>query len=158
MEYYDQIASAYDELYGEEQKNKARIILQHLPLTPSTTLLDIGCGTGIATALFPCNTTGIDTSPQLIEQAKKRINAQVADAHHLPFPDQSFDIVISLTAAHHFSLAAFIEMKRVAKSQIVITILKKSSKREELDSTIRKLFKVTKVVHDKKDIIYLLTK
>jgi ubiquinone/menaquinone biosynthesis C-methylase UbiE len=155
MEYYDTIAKGYDELHGEEQIKKAKIILQHITINDTDTLLDVGCGTGIA-SIFPGNITGIDTSKELIKLAQTRIKAQVADAHHLPFPNNSFDIVISLTAAHHFKKKAFKEIQRVAKGTVIITLLKKANNFVDLHNLLHKLFKVKKEIEEDKDIIYFL--
>ena len=67
--------------------------------------LDIGCGTGILTeALFdlcdPASVTAIDASAAQIAaascgRAAQRARFQEADAMDLPFPDRSFDNVVS---------------------------------------------------------------
>ncbi len=69
------------------------------------TVLDVGCGTGvvaITAARVGAKTTGLDLTPELLEQARQ--SAAVAgvtvawnegDAEALPFPDASFDIVLS---------------------------------------------------------------
>ncbi len=70
-------------------------------------LLDVGCGDGayaIAAAQLGARVHGIDTSPQMIEAARRRaveqgaqIDLRVADAAALPFEDGSFDVVLAVT-------------------------------------------------------------
>lgn len=68
-------------------------------------VLDIACGTGNAALVAGrryCDVTGIDYVPALIERARMRaaaegmdIDFRVGDAQALPFPDASFDVVLS---------------------------------------------------------------
>lgn len=68
-------------------------------------VLDVATGSGntaISAARRFCETTGIDYVPELIEQAKERARAEhldvsfeVGDAENLPYPEASFDTVLS---------------------------------------------------------------
>ncbi len=68
-------------------------------------VLDVATGSGntaISAARRYCDATGIDYVPELIEQAKERAGAErleitfeVGDAENLPYPDASFDVVLS---------------------------------------------------------------
>lgn len=69
-------------------------------------VLDIACGSGTAALVAArryCEVTGIDYVPELIDRARRRAEAddldaafQVGDAQYLPFPDGSFDVVLSV--------------------------------------------------------------
>lgn len=127
MKYYDKIASGYDELYGREQVEKAKKILKYIK--PRGVLLDIGTGTGIATKEFEkyCKCIALDPSKKLLEQYNGE--KVVGKAENIPFPDNYFDVVISLTALHHCDIKkALGEIMRVTKEngQIALTIIKKS--------------------------------
>jgi ubiquinone/menaquinone biosynthesis C-methylase UbiE len=68
-------------------------------------VLDVATGSGntaISAARRYCEATGIDYVPELIEQAEERARAEelevtfeVGDAENLPYPDASFDAVLS---------------------------------------------------------------
>ena len=66
-------------------------------------VLEVGCGAAIDLARFAkggAEVTGVDLSPAAIELARANFSQQrlhgrfeVADGEHLPFPDNSFDLV-----------------------------------------------------------------
>ncbi len=92
------------------------------------TVLDVGTGTGvvaITAARAGARVSAIDLTPQLVAEAKE--NARVAgisgidflegDAERLPYPDASFDVVVS-QFGHMFAPQperAIAEMRRVLK-------------------------------------------
>jgi SAM-dependent methyltransferase len=68
-------------------------------------ILDIGCGAGALMqelAVFG-EVSGVDISPRAIEYCKARgiTRVQEADAAKLPFPDESFDVVVMLDVLEH---------------------------------------------------------
>jgi ubiquinone/menaquinone biosynthesis C-methylase UbiE len=94
---------------------------------PGQKVLDVGTGTGVVAvtaARLGAETTGLDLTPELLEQARQ--NASVAqlsiewkegDAESLPFPDATFDAVLS-QFGHMFAPrpdVAVKEMLRVLK-------------------------------------------
>ncbi len=158
MQYYDIIARSYEELYKEEQLKKIKIIKKHLKVKPNYKLLDVGCGIGISTEPWRCKRYGIDTSKELLRRAKKKnqIKYKLAPAEAIPYPNNFFDIVISVTSIQNFKdiEKALREIKRVGKNKFVLTILKKSPKWESVDKLIRRYFRVNKIIEEKKDFIY----
>ncbi|WP_331236037.1 class I SAM-dependent methyltransferase [Natronorarus salvus] len=73
---------------------------------PGQRVLDVACGSGTAALVAArryCEVTGVDYVPGLIERARARAAAagldaefHVGDAQELPFPDDSFDAVLSV--------------------------------------------------------------
>ena len=72
-------------------------------------VLDVACGSGnaaIAAARCGCDVTGIDYVPALLERGRSRADAEgvtieflEGDAEAIPFPDDSFDAVLSVYGA-----------------------------------------------------------
>jgi SAM-dependent methyltransferase len=107
--------------------------ISHFNLTPDSSVLDVGCGKGfmlhdLREAVPGITVGGIDISEYAIGQAMEDVRpfVQVADARHLPFPDHSFDVVISITTVHNFNRAECIqalrEIERVGRGQAFITV------------------------------------
>jgi ubiquinone/menaquinone biosynthesis C-methylase UbiE len=155
MRYYNSISKSYNELHGKEQLKKLEIIKQHIKPKKDDILLDVGCGTGISTSPFNCIKIGVDPSIKMLKQAKNAFYMK-SYAEKLPFKDNSFDYVISVTAVHNFKniKKGLEEIKRVAKKDVVLSILKRSSKFKYIEKTIKKLFKIKNIVEEEKDIIF----
>ena len=107
--------------------------IDHFNLTEKSSVLDIGCGKGfmlhdLVETLPGISVVGIDISDYAIENCIETIKPylQVADARQLPFPDNSFDIVISITTLHNLDREDFIvaikEIERVSKGGSFITL------------------------------------
>ena len=91
-------------------------LLPHL--SPSTRLLDIGCGPGSITVGLGTSTVGVDLDPVAIDG----VPVAAADGAHLPFADESFDAVWSNATLQHVPspLAVLIEARRVCRPGAVI--------------------------------------
>jgi ubiquinone/menaquinone biosynthesis C-methylase UbiE len=85
-------------------------------LAPSSRILDAGTGPGrlpqaIATALPDLTVDGVDLAPDMIEYARReaiaagladRITFTVGDVARLPYPDMTFDLIVSSISQHHW--------------------------------------------------------
>ena len=98
-------------------------------LRGGSTVLDVGCGTGIAAEPFArrgFTVTGADPSESMIAQAKKLLpNVEFvrASAESLPFPNERFDVLISAQAFHWVDRAAALrEAHRVLRRGGIIAI------------------------------------
>ena len=91
-------------------------------------VLDVACGPGLVACEFARHArqvTGVDITPAMIEQAEKRqceqnldnVSWTVGDAVPLPFPDDSFSLVITRYSFHHLLAPerALSEMIRVCR-------------------------------------------
>ena len=91
-------------------------------------VLDVATGTGhtaFAIAPYVRHVTGIDVTPEMLEEARRlqaangiaNVEFRTASADDLPFGDGAFDIVTCRRAAHHIPdmRRALAEMKRVLK-------------------------------------------
>jgi demethylmenaquinone methyltransferase/2-methoxy-6-polyprenyl-1,4-benzoquinol methylase len=139
MNYYDSIAEGYDNLHGEEQARKFKLVLENIEIPPDKRVLDVGCGTGLAFNHIDSHITGIDPSIELLKIAKNRLfQVTMGSAEHLPFKANSFDIVIAMTSVHNFSdfRLGLSEIVRVCKFSAVITILKKSKNFNDINTAI----------------------
>ena len=148
MEYSD--ANKYHSLRKDEQLRKTRIIFEELG---DKKTLDIGCGTGISSSLFT-DVIGIDPSEELL-----KINPYphiLGKAEELPFKDNEFSNVVSVTAIHNFDdiEKGLKEMKRVG-SNFGFSVLKKSEKFDYIKNKIEELFDVKKVIDEGIDIIFI---
>ncbi|MBW2987101.1 class I SAM-dependent methyltransferase [Candidatus Woesearchaeota archaeon] len=157
MTYYNEIASGYNELHGEEQRKKMQIIEQILEkLKPKKQeILDVGCGTGLST---PEGATGVDPNIELLKQhpGYKEGRAILAKAEQLPFKDEQFDVVISLTAIHNFDdiEKGLQEIKRVGR-RYILSVLKKANTFDKIKQLITTMFDVKETIEEDKDVIFV---
>lgn len=106
---------------------------QHYQLSDKSSVLDIGCAKGFMmhdmARLIPGITVkGVDISEYAIDNAidSMKSHCQVACATQLPFPDKSFDCVISITTMHNLEIPELIkalqEIERVKRKHSFITV------------------------------------
>lgn len=109
---YDRPAEAYS---ADNEKNLMNACYERpatLALAGDVTgrrILDAGCGSGALSAALrdrDAIVSGIDASPGMLEQARRRLGAdadlRVADlADPLPFPDEAFDDVVASLVLHY---------------------------------------------------------
>src|SRR5262249_27655268 len=115
-------------------------LLDHIRWSGTERVLDVGCGRGLmligaAKRLTTGSAVGVDiwqaedlsgnTPEATLENARRegvseRVEVQTADMRKLPFPDRSFDVVVSCAAIHNLYHApdrtkAIVEIARVLK-------------------------------------------
>ena len=106
---------------------------QHFGLSSASKILDVGCAKGFMLhdfmQLIPgISVNGIDVSEYAIEHAIAEVKpfVSVANAIELPFEDNSFDAVISITTLHNLEqdelAIALKEVERVSKGKSFITL------------------------------------
>lgn len=116
-----------------------REYLDAMDIDSAGTVLDLGCGTGVAArtiarrADFSGRVTGIDLSPYLVEAAKRladeeglgsRVEFRSGDTRELDIPDGRFDAVVAHTLVSHVeeALTVLKEAGRVVKPGGLIAI------------------------------------
>jgi ubiquinone/menaquinone biosynthesis C-methylase UbiE len=116
-------------------------------------VLDVATGTGntaMAFAPFVKHVTGIDITPEMLSEAADKskedhvhnLDLCMADVMTLPFPDATFDVVVSRRAPHHFRdiNRAIKEMSRVLKPGGVLAIDDRSvPEDDQVDATMNQL-------------------
>ena len=127
MQGFDGFADKYDKWFTTGLgkyvlQAEMELVLELAAPKPGEKALDIGVGTGIfAVELMKHGTeiTGIDVSGKMLEIARSKgvRNVALGDAVSLDFPDESFDLVISITALEFIEECdrAISEMVRVCK-------------------------------------------
>jgi SAM-dependent methyltransferase len=128
MTTFDSLAGFYDagrtgysnELYGT---------LASFGLSPRHHVLDVACGTGLASGPLIENAvrvTGVDVSAPMLAKARERYPSATwveGSAEALPFEPHTFDAAISAQAFHHVDRAkAIAELQRVVKPGGIVGI------------------------------------
>lgn len=114
-------------------------VVSRMELAPKFGVLDVAAGTGLfsqAVASRVNHVTAIDLTPEMLQHGRSlarqngfhNITFQLGAAEDLPFPENSFDVVISRYSVHHFYAPnrAFKEMSRVCRtggSVVVVDIV-----------------------------------
>lgn len=126
IEQFSQQAVHFARLPGHAEATQ--LLIEMAGVTASADVLDIACGTGAVArpaASIAKHVTGIDLTPEMIEQAKllqaeqglSNLTWQVGDVTQLPFASNTFDVVLTRYSCHHFLNPAGVlaEMVRVCK-------------------------------------------
>lgn len=106
---------------------------KHYHLNEKSSVLDVGCAKGFMmhdmARLIPGITVkGVDISDYAIENAidTMKPHCSIACATALPFPDKSFDCIISITTLHNLEMPELIkalqEIERVKRKHSFITV------------------------------------
>ncbi len=158
MLHYNEIAKGYNELYEQEQLRKLSIVKDKIVIDRFTSILDVGCGTGISSQ-FDCNVVGIDPSTGLLNQNNNN-NKLLGIAEQLPFKDSLFDYVISITSIHNFKniKKSLNEMKRVGKDKYIFSVLKRTKKFDFIKNLVNFFFEVNNIIEEEKDVIFFCSR
>lgn len=107
---FDKIARTYDRMNRVMTLGLDRCWRRRAVRGLQGDVLDVACGTGdmvLELQKHGCNVTGVDLSEEMISIAKNKTAGwqpayQVADAEHLPFPDEAFDAVTCAFGVRNF--------------------------------------------------------
>jgi len=147
--YRGETASAYDRVrfrffkdrFLDQRERTAVVRLARGRFGPGAELLEIACGTGRITEALAedgFNVTATDLSEDMIALARSklapwsgRVQLKVADAFALPFPDNSFDGVVSCRLFGHLDehqkVVVLGELMRVSRGGVVLGFPKRNA-------------------------------
>ena len=117
-------------------------ICDYYKLKSGDKILDIGCGKGFMLYDFlklnpQLEVFGIDISEYAIENCIESLKGklQIGDAISLPYPDNHFDLVISINTHHNLDgkdlIKAFNELQRVTKKNSYVVLDAYSNEKEK---------------------------
>lgn len=104
-------AQVWSSLAGQWQRHWGAVtgpvrsrLLQVTAVGPGVRVLDVGCGSGelvAEAAATGATATGVDPARGMVEIARRAgLDVRVAGAEALPWPDGTFDVVLSVNALH----------------------------------------------------------
>ena len=145
QESFTQQAEAYAAAPAVADPDRIARFVDSVAPNSDSRLLDVACGPGFLALAFAkqCReTVGIDLTQAPLEIAcrnreklgLKNTHFLVADADYLPFPDETFDVVVSRLALHHLQDPGSVlrEMARVCRTngKLAVEDLVSSEKHE----------------------------
>ncbi|MFX1409209.1 MAG: class I SAM-dependent methyltransferase [Promethearchaeota archaeon] len=156
---YNKTAYFYDNRYREIQEQKYKVILNKNYRLKSKVILDVGCGTGLflefiielkgQSNYIPFIYVGTDISWKMLKifrikfqklKLKSEFNLVLADVENIPFRDDIFHSIFSLTSFQNLPNIdkAVKNLYRVGQNEadITISILKKKSNLTELKNLL----------------------
>lgn len=135
--------------YDGRWRSVARDIIIQYSLKPGMKVLDVGCGKGflVKDLMLECpglDVFGLDVSLYAILHAPEEVTGRLhlGTAEKLPFPDRSFDCVLSLNTIHNFPRSRAIkvlgEIERVSrgKSFVVVDSYRTPEQKEIFESWV----------------------
>ena len=119
--------------YDGRWRAVARDMISHYGLQPGMRVLDVGCGKGflVKDLMLECpglEVFGLDISLYAILHAPEEVigRLHLGSAEKLPFPDKSFEYVVSINTLHNFprprAIRALSEVERVSKGKSFVVV------------------------------------
>jgi ubiquinone/menaquinone biosynthesis C-methylase UbiE len=130
--------------YDGRWRSVAERMVRHYGLEPGMRVLDVGCGKAFLlyefTQVVPgIEVCGIDISEYALEHAKEEVQPflQLGNASQLPFPDQAFDLVVSINTLHNLTIdemwLAAQEIERVGRGGKYVVVEAYRTEREKVN-------------------------
>ena len=128
--FWDKNAGRYDHFMRKDAAAYEQLYELLRPVVRQKTVLELATGTGLIAkhiVRYADHIEATDASQEMIEQAKQGVKSaklyfSVQDMFHLPYADQSFDVVIVVNALHIVPEPekALSEIRRVLKDDGVL--------------------------------------
>ena len=134
-EHFDAVAGQYAASEVHANSPTIRRLHQLLPPKRTDAVCDIACGPGHLALSFAGNASrivGVDAAPDMLRQferlaRERNVKAETVQAYaeSVPLPANSFDVVVSRLAPHHFPevAKAIREMTRLAKPGGTVAVI-----------------------------------
>lgn len=130
--------------YDGRWRKVADAMVAAYDLKPGMRVLDVGAGKGFlmhdfTEAVPGLEVEGIDVSSYAIEHAMDSVKGRIVQgtAAKLPWPDNHFDLVVSVTTLHNLYIydlfAALAEMERVSKAHRFLVVEAYRNEREKVN-------------------------
>lgn len=130
--------------YDGRWKPVAHAIAEKYGLRNGDSVLDVGCGKAhllyeLAQAVPGLTVRGVDVSQYALDDAKEEVRPFLtpAPAQKLPFADNSFDLVYSLTTLHNLNVrdlwSALREIERVSRGKSYVLVESYRNEREKVN-------------------------
>ena len=130
--------------YDGRWRKVADAMVSTYGLRPGMRVLDVGSGKGFLLHDFTeacpgIEVAGIDISPYAVDQTMESVKpfCRVGTAAELPWPDDHFDLVVSITTLHNLYLQdlwpAFQEIERVSRANKYICVEAYRNEREKVN-------------------------
>ena len=161
--YYDAFSARYDAHRGGRIPGGYHDLLYDLELeflaryAQAAEVLEVGCGTGLLLErmeAFASRAEGVDLSPGMLARARERgLTVVEGSATHLPYADDSFDVVCSFKVLSHVREIerALAEMVRVSRRWVVAEFYNRHS----LRSLVKRLGPAGAISEDtREDAVY----
>ena len=139
--YFNQRAAIWDKTIAEGDTTKLKRMARRLNISPGSTVLDIGTGTGVFLPFLlgeigkKGRLVALDFAGEMLRKAQaKGFNGNIAylcaDVTNIPLGEEIFDIVVCYSSFPHFQdkPRALVEIKRVTKSSGELLICHTSSR------------------------------
>lgn len=134
----------------QAHSDAVQVLIELSDVCKNDNVLDVACGPGIVTcefALYADHVSGIDITPEMILQAEKRqlekgiknMTWDIGNSVSLPYPDNSFSIVLTRYSFHHLlepqrTLSEMIRVCKTGGMVIVADVAVESSKSKYYDN------------------------
>ncbi|THE64107.1 class I SAM-dependent methyltransferase [Salinadaptatus halalkaliphilus] len=137
-----EFSETYLERTREGMWDDSRVALEPLDLEGRERILDVGCGTGELSRVLAgdspadCEVVGCDADTDLLAVAAEHVPVVASDAYQLPFPDDSFDLVVCQALLINLPepAAAIREFARVSRD--LVAAVEPNNAAVEIDSSV----------------------
>jgi ubiquinone/menaquinone biosynthesis C-methylase UbiE len=136
VEQFTKQAVPFAQMAQHNDEDSNRLVIETAGIGADDTVLDVACGPGLITCVAASvarHVTGIDITPAMIDEARKRqqslgltnMSWRIGDVLPLPYPGSSFSAVVTRYSFHHFlePEAVLAEMVRVCQPGGRVTVV-----------------------------------